>query len=57
MRHNFGLSPFPLTDRRPNSTNRKRVDTAPVIDVDEPTGTSSTPAVESATDDKTGGEQ
>ena len=57
MRHNFGLSPFPLTDRRPNSTNRKRVDTAPVIDVDEPTGTSSTPAVEPATDDKTGGEQ
>ncbi|MFM2411732.1 MAG: hypothetical protein RLZZ587_65 [Actinomycetota bacterium] len=28
MHHNFGLSPFPLTDRRPTSTNRKRVETA-----------------------------
>lgn len=26
MRHNFGLSPFPLTARRPSSTNKRPVE-------------------------------
>jgi hypothetical protein len=55
MRHNFGLSPFPLTERRSSSSNKKRVDLS-VRNTAEPE-TAPAVAEEVTTDETMGGDQ
>ena len=55
MRHNFGLSPFPLTDRRSSSSNKKRVDLAVRTTTEPETATAL--AEETTTEETVGGEQ
>lgn len=50
MRHTFGLSPFPLTERRPSSSNKKRVEVVSAS-LDLPSDERSGEAVENRTND------
>jgi hypothetical protein len=59
MHHNFGLSPFPLTARRPSSTNKRPVPViAPTsIETDTPAPEGAMTSDRMATDESTGGEK
>jgi hypothetical protein len=56
MRHNFGLSPFPLTERRLSSTNKKRVETPFRSGAEESTDDLA-PVTQDSADDSIGGDK
>lgn len=55
MHHNFGLSPFPLTARRPSSTNKRPV--TAVAQADESSDQIAAVADPTTIDETTGGDQ
>ena len=56
MRHNFGLSPFPLTERRLSSTNKKRVE-SPVRSGAVESTDDLAPVTQDPTEETTGGDK
>lgn len=57
MHHNFGLSPFPLTARRPSSTNKRPVATTSTSTSRAATAEPVVAGDVSSIDESTGGDQ